>query len=67
MPPPAEWATPLARNGVVDRRHRPTFMVEQTARAYGHPQVVRLDQPAREAALRAAAIRSGCVQILTGC
>ncbi|MCY1136612.1 FAD-dependent monooxygenase [Actinoplanes sp. Pm04-4] len=66
LPPLEEWATPLARNGVVDRDHRPLLMVEQTARAYGLPQIVRLDQPALEAALRAAAVATGCVEVLAG-
>jgi 3-(3-hydroxy-phenyl)propionate hydroxylase len=66
MPPIEAWATPLARNGVVDRDHRPLFMLEQTARAHGHPQIVRIDQPALEAALRSAAVQTGCVQILAG-
>lgn len=66
LPPLEAWATPLARNGAVDRDHRPLFMIEHTARAYGYPQIVRLDQPALEAALRVAATGTGCVQILAG-
>ncbi|WP_250036558.1 FAD-dependent monooxygenase [Paractinoplanes maris] len=66
MPPLEHWATPLARNGVVDQHHRPLLMIEQTARPYGLPQIVRLDQPALEAALRRVALDTGCVRILGG-
>jgi 3-(3-hydroxy-phenyl)propionate hydroxylase len=66
LPPVAAWATPVDRNGVMDAAHRPLFMVEQTARVFGFPQVVRLDQPALEAGLRAAATGTGHVRILAG-
>ena len=66
LPPLEAWATPLARNGAVGPDHRPLFMIEHTARAYGYPQIVRLDQPALETALRVAATATGCVQILAG-
>ncbi|MEU4620336.1 FAD-dependent monooxygenase [Actinoplanes sp. NPDC023801] len=66
LPPFETWATAVDRNGVMDARHRPLFMVEQTARVFGHPQVARLDQPALEAGLRAAATGTGHVRILAG-
>lgn len=66
LPPLDQWATPLARNGAVGPDHRPLFMIEHTALAYGLPQIVRLDQPALETALRAAATATGYVQILAG-
>ncbi|GIE34943.1 3-(3-hydroxyphenyl)propionate hydroxylase [Actinoplanes italicus] len=66
LPPAEAWATPVDRNGVMDARHRPLFMTEQTARVFGHPQIARLDQPALEAGLRAAATGTGNVRILAG-
>jgi 3-(3-hydroxy-phenyl)propionate hydroxylase len=66
LPPFETWATPVDRNGVMDATRRPLFMVEQTARVHGHPQVARLDQPALEAGLRAAATGTGHVRILAG-
>jgi 3-(3-hydroxy-phenyl)propionate hydroxylase len=66
LPPFDAWATPVDRNGVMDAARRPLFMVEQTARVYGYPQIARLDQPALEAGLRAAATGTGHVRILAG-
>jgi 3-(3-hydroxy-phenyl)propionate hydroxylase len=66
LPPVEAWATPVDRNGVLDARHRPLFMVEQTARMFGFPQVVRIDQPALEAGLRTAATGTGHVRVLAG-
>ena len=66
LPPLEAWATPLARNGVVGADHRPLLMIEQTATAYGHPQAVRIDQPALERGLWAAAAATGWVRILAG-
>ncbi|AGZ42865.1 FAD-dependent monooxygenase [Actinoplanes friuliensis] len=63
MPPLETWATPLARNGAVGPDHRPLFLIEHTALAYGLPQIVRLDQPALEAGLRAAATKA---EVLSG-
>ncbi|MEU4161588.1 FAD-dependent monooxygenase [Actinoplanes sp. NPDC026670] len=64
--PLTEWATPVARNGVIGADQRPLLMIEQTGLAYGYPGLVRLDQPRLEAGLRAAALATGCVRILAG-
>ncbi|MFC4070443.1 FAD-dependent monooxygenase [Actinoplanes subglobosus] len=66
LPPVEGWATPVARNGVVARDGRPLLMIEQTGRAHGYPGLARLDQPALEAGLRAAAEATGQVRILAG-
>jgi 3-(3-hydroxy-phenyl)propionate hydroxylase len=66
MPPLEGWATPLARNGAVGPDHQPLFMIEHTARAFGQPQIVRIDQPALEAGLRTAIAGTGCVDVLAG-
>ncbi|MFC0531047.1 FAD-dependent monooxygenase [Phytohabitans kaempferiae] len=66
LPPLAQWATPVARNGAVGPDHRPLLMIEHTARAFGHPQLVRLDQPALEAGLWTAAAATGHVRIHAG-
>ncbi|WP_433797616.1 FAD-dependent monooxygenase [Actinoplanes sp. CA-252034] len=66
LAPFEDWATPVARNGVVGADGRPLFMTEQSGRAYGYPALARLDQPRLEAGLWAAAAATGSVRVLTG-
>ncbi|MEU8662864.1 FAD-dependent monooxygenase [Actinoplanes philippinensis] len=66
LAPFAAWATRVARSGVVGPGGRPLLMIEQTGRAYGFPALARIDQPALEGALRAAAAATGHVRVLTG-
>ncbi|MET0495719.1 MAG: FAD-dependent monooxygenase [Actinoplanes sp.] len=66
LAPRDEWSVPMARNGVVGPDRRPLFLLEQRAEAYGLPQIVRIDQPALESALRAAIAAMPSVEVLTG-
>jgi 3-(3-hydroxy-phenyl)propionate hydroxylase len=66
MPPLDDWSVPVRRSGAVGPDHRPVFMLEVTAQAYGLPQVVRIDQPALEAGLRDVAAGTGRVEVLGG-
>jgi 3-(3-hydroxy-phenyl)propionate hydroxylase len=66
LPPAEEWATPVAASGVIGPDQRPLLMIGQNGRAYGHPALARLDQPALETGLRAAAEATGSVRVLTG-
>ena len=54
----------MTRNGAVGADRRPLFLMEQRAEAFGHPQVVRLDQPALEIALRATLAALPSVRVL---
>ena len=66
MPPLEGWAEPLARNGAVGPDRQPLIMIDQTARAFGLPQVVRIDQPVLEEGLRSVIAGTGCVEVLAG-
>ena len=66
LAPREQWSVPMARNGVVGPDRRPLFLLEQRAEAYGLPQIVRIDQPALESALRAAIAAMPSVEVLTG-
>ncbi|MEU8613602.1 FAD-dependent monooxygenase, partial [Actinoplanes sp. NPDC048791] len=66
LAPPDAWSVPLIRNGAVGADRRPLFLMTQRAQAFGHPQVVRIDQPALETALRAAIAELPSVEVLAG-
>lgn len=66
LAPRATWSVPVTRNGVVGADRRPLFLLEQNAEAFGLPQVVRIDQPALEAALRAVLAGMPSVEVLGG-
>ena len=66
LAPRDTWSVPMTRNGAVGADRRPLLLMEQRAEAFGHPQIVRLDQPALEAALRAALAAMPSVQVRTG-
>ncbi|MGW4948027.1 FAD-dependent monooxygenase [Actinoplanes sp. NPDC004185] len=66
LAPRDAWSVPLIRNGAVGADRRPLFLLTQRAQAFGHPQVVRIDQPALETALRAALAGLPSVEVLAG-
>lgn len=66
MPPSDTWARPLCRTGAVGPDRRPLLMIEHAATVFGHPQIVRIDQPALEAGLRAAIANTATVDVLSG-
>ena len=66
LAPRTAWSVPMTRNGAVGADRRPLFLLEQRAEAFGHPQVVRIDQPALENALRAAIAGMPSVRVLNG-
>jgi 3-(3-hydroxy-phenyl)propionate hydroxylase len=66
MPPLDTWATPLGRNGAVGRGNRPLFLLELRATAFGHPQIVLVDQPLLESGLRTVIAASGSVEVRDG-
>src|SRR5688500_14953589 len=66
MAPHTAWSVPMTRNGAVGADRRPLFLMAHRAQAFGHPQIVRIDQPALEAALRAALAELPSVEILAG-
>jgi 3-(3-hydroxy-phenyl)propionate hydroxylase len=66
LAPRDHWSVPMSRNGAVGADRRPLFLLEQRAEAFGHPQIVRIDQPALETALRAAIAGMPSVRVLSG-
>jgi 3-(3-hydroxy-phenyl)propionate hydroxylase len=66
LAPRATWSVPMTRNGAVGADRRPLFLLEQNAEAFGLPQIVRIDQPALEAALRDALAGMPSVEVLSG-